>query len=60
VTSNEGGSGGTGSASVTVTPVTPPPSGPTTIPTLQEWALFVLCLMLLVAGGVALRRRGGE
>jgi hypothetical protein len=57
VTSNEGGTGGIASASVNVTSVTPPPPPSAVIPTLQEWALWLLGLMLAVAAGIALRRR---
>jgi hypothetical protein len=58
VTSNEGGTGGTATASVTVTSGPPPPP-PTAepIPTLREWVLSLLALMLFVAGGFALHRR---
>ena len=47
VTSVEGGTGGTASASVTVGAAGPPP--PTNIPTLQQWALWLLGLLILVA-----------
>jgi MYXO-CTERM domain-containing protein len=61
VTSNEGGTGGTASASITVVTIgPPPPPGPTNIPTLEERSLWLLGLTLLVAGGVALRRRRRE
>jgi hypothetical protein len=58
VTSNEGGSGATASASLTATSgPAPPPGSARPIPTLQEWALSVLSLILLAAGAVALRSR---
>lgn len=56
VTSTEGGTGGTASASVNVAAVSPP-SPTTPIPTLQEWALCLLALMLLAAAGFALHDR---
>jgi hypothetical protein len=60
VTSNEGGAGGTASASVNVTSVAPPPSSTQPIPTLQEWALWLLALAMLVGGMAALRSRRRE
>jgi len=63
VTSVEGGTGGTASASVAVAAPgrpTPPPSVATTIPILQEWALWVLGLLILITTAVAMpgkRRR---
>jgi CSLREA domain-containing protein len=57
VTSNEGGTGGTASASVNVSSGAPPPSPAAAIPTLQEWAVWLLGLMLLVIAGFALHRR---
>jgi len=60
VTSNEGGTGGTASASVNVTSVAPPPASGQPIPTLQEWALWLLAMVLLVGGVAALRSRRRE
>ena len=56
VTSVEGGAGGMASASVTV--VGAGPQSATTIPTLQQWALWLLgLLILIVTAGVTLRPR---
>jgi len=52
VTSTEGGNGGTASASLVI--AVPPAAS---IPTLQEWALVLLGLLLLLTSAVALRRR---
>jgi hypothetical protein len=52
VTSVEGGSGATASASVTVIAA---PAAAATIPTLQQWALVLLSLLLLVGVAVELR-----
>lgn len=54
VTSVEGGTGGTASASVSVAAATPPPSD---IPTLQQWALWLLGLFILVATAVVTSRQ---
>jgi IPTL-CTERM motif len=55
VTSVQGGTGGTASASVAVGAAPPPPA---TIPTLQQWALWLLGLLILfVTAGVTLRPR---
>jgi hypothetical protein len=56
VTSVEGGTGGTASASITVGAVGPPPP-PTNIPTLQDSALLLLGLLILVTAGVRFRQR---
>ena len=61
VTSVEGGAGGTAAATVTVAVVPPPPPGPAaTIPTLSEWTLWLLALMLIAAAGVTLHRRRND
>jgi hypothetical protein len=53
VTSVEGGTGGTATASVTVNGVGPPPPPATGIPTLQQWALGLLALLItIVTAGV--------
>jgi hypothetical protein len=58
VTSVEGGTGGTASASVIVVGAGPPPPPPTNIPTLQQWALWLLgLLILIVTASVTLRPR---
>jgi hypothetical protein len=60
VTSNEGGTGGTASASVNVTSVAPPPSSAQPIPTLHEWALWLLAVVMLVGGVAEMRSRRRE
>jgi hypothetical protein len=55
ITSDQG-TGGTASATVTVVAVGPPPTN-TPIPTLQQWALWVLGLLLIFSAGVTFRRR---
>jgi hypothetical protein len=54
LTSNEAGTANTANASVTVSAVTPPASA--NVPTLQQWALVVLALMLLVSATLLVRR----
>ena len=54
VTSVEGGPGGTASASVSVAAATPPPSD---IPTLRQWALWLLGLFILVATAAVISRQ---
>jgi predicted outer membrane repeat protein len=63
ITSDQG-TGATASASVTVVAVGPPPPPPppppptnTPIPTLQQWALWVLGLLLIFSAIVIFRRR---
>ena len=58
VTSVEGGAGGVASASVIVVGAGPPPPPATNIPTLQQWALWLLgLLILIVTASVTLRPR---
>jgi len=54
ITSSEGGHGSFASASLSVTGLAAPPP---TIPTLQDWAIASLGLLLLIISGLALRRR---
>ena len=57
VTSVEGGAGTTASASVIVFAVGgPPPSSPSTVPTLSEWSLLLLGIVLAYLGTARLRR----
>jgi len=61
ITSVEAGSGGTAFANLNVTSGGTPALSPTTpIPTLQEWALWLLGLLILVAASVTFRRRGSD
>jgi len=61
ITSVEAGSGGTAFANLNVTSGGTPALSPTTpIPTLQEWALWLLALLILVAASVTFRRRGSD
>ena len=61
ITSVEGGSGGTAVASLNVTSGgTPAPSPTTPIPTLQDWALCLLGLLILVTASVTLRRHRSD
>lgn len=58
VSSVAGGSGGTASASVTVAGAGPAPTPPVTIPTLQQSALWLLGLLMLIAtAAVSTRQR---
>jgi parallel beta-helix repeat protein len=58
VTSVEGGAGGTASASVIVFAVGgPPPSPISPIPTLSEWSLLLLGIVLAYLGTAKLRRK---
>jgi hypothetical protein len=57
ITSVEGGSGGTASASLIVTSAVPPSLPRTPIPTLQEWALLLLGVLMLMTASVTSRRR---
>ncbi len=57
VTSIEGGTGGTASASLAVVAVVQPPAN---IPTLQQWALWLLGLLLLIVTALWLRPRRRE
>jgi hypothetical protein len=52
IASAEGGVGGTASATVTVgaAPVT-------NVPTLQQWALMLLALLVIASAGALMRRR---
>ncbi len=57
VTSVEGGTGGTASASITVVGIAPPPAPATSIPTLQQWALGLLGLLILAATAAVMRHQ---
>ncbi len=57
VTSIEGGTGGTASASLAVVAVVQPPAN---IPTLRQWALWLLSLLLLIVTALWLRPRRRE
>lgn len=59
VNSSEGGTGGTASASLLVTTVVTAPTT-TAIPTLQEWAILLLALLMTVAAAVRLRSHRKE
>jgi IPTL-CTERM motif len=56
ITSDQG-TGSTASASVTVVAVGPPPPPATNIPTLQQWALWLLGLLILVTAAAVMSRQ---
>ena len=65
VTNNAVVSGGgdcdlTNNATADVAIVTPGVSSPVPVPTLSEWAMMMLAVLLAVAGGLALRRRSSS
>jgi uncharacterized repeat protein (TIGR01451 family) len=57
ITSIESGAGSAASSNVVVAGVVPPPSPATSVPSLQQWALWVLGLLILIAASVRLGRR---
>ena len=57
ITSVEGGSGGTAFATLDVAGGGPPSSPTTPVPTLRDWGLWLLGLLILVTASVTLRRR---
>jgi hypothetical protein len=60
ITSVEGGSGATAFASLVVTGGGPPLSTTTPIPTLQEWTLGLLGLLIVVIASVSFRQRTNQ
>jgi uncharacterized repeat protein (TIGR01451 family) len=57
ITSIESGAGSAASSNVVVAGVVPPLSPATSVPSLQQWALWVLGLLILIAASVRLGRR---